>query len=106
MARWFNLVVDQGSTFTNDFALLDSAGDPLDVTNFTANAAMKPHYTYGNTVSFDTTLSNGQVTVALTANATANLAEGRYVYDVKVTDAQGVVVRVVQGQVTVQPKVT
>ncbi len=106
MARWFNLTIDQGTTFTNDFALLDSSGDALDVTGYSANAALKPYYTYGTATLFSTALSNGQVTVSLTANQTGSITAGRYVYDVKVTSNTGVVIRVVEGQVTIAPKVT
>ena len=42
----------------------------------------------------------------MTANATANVVAGRYVYDVELVDGGGVVTRLLEGIVTVTPQVT
>ena len=48
----------------------------------------------------------GRLTISLSATQTNALAAGRYVYDVEITDAAGVVTRVVEGQVELTPGVT
>ena len=48
----------------------------------------------------------GVVTLSLTSTQTANLDFGRYVYDVNLTDASNTVTRVLEGIVTVTPRVT
>lgn len=106
MARAFNIVIDQGANFEEDFTLSDADGNSLNVSGYTANATIKEYYTYGNAVAFSTSLTTGKVTITMNANTTSNLAPGRYVFDVKITDGDGVVTRVVEGQATVSPKVT
>ena len=49
---------------------------------------------------------NGQITLKLSRTQTANLASGRYVYDVEVTDGSDTRSRLVEGIVTVTPQVT
>jgi len=44
--------------------------------------------------------------LALTDTQTANLTAGRYVYDVVLTDSANVTSRIVEGIVTVTPRVT
>lgn len=101
-----NLVINQGSTFSYTFALVDTAGDPVDVSGATANANMRKEYSSNTTYAFTTALANGGVTISMTANATANVpAPGNYVYDVLFTSA-GVKTRVAEGQITVNPSVS
>ena len=42
----------------------------------------------------------------LTAAQTNAIAAGRYVYDVEITSGEGIVTRVVEGQIEVTPGVT
>jgi hypothetical protein len=64
--------------------------------------------TSSTAVSFGTSINigTGEVTLSLTANATANLIAGRYVYDCELTDASGTVSRILEGIVTINPQVT
>lgn len=108
MATKANLVIDQGATYTTTVNLVDGNGDPLDLTGYTGTAQMRKSYTSSNSVTFTVTTgaANGTVTLALTANATANIAGGRYLYDVELTDAGGTVSRVLEGIITLNPNVT
>jgi hypothetical protein len=107
MATKSNLLIDQGSTFSSIINLTDENGDAINLSTYTGAAQMRKHYTSSNSVNFSVALnSNGQVTLSLTANQTANIVSGRYVYDVEVTDASGVISRIVEGIVTVTPNVT
>lgn len=108
MASKANLVIDQGTTFSNDISLKDANGDPLPLTGQTANAQMRKWYTSTAQTDFSTTIDvdAGIVTIGLNSNTTANLEPGRYVYDLKLTDGAGHVQRVVEGIVTVTPFVT
>lgn len=106
MARKFNLTIDQGADYSFTFDLFDQNGDELDVTGYSGRAALKPWYTYGNTVSFDVTLTTGSLEVNMTANTTASIQAGRYVYDAELErDSDGNTVRVVEGLVTIEPQV-
>jgi len=51
--------------------------------------------------------ANGTVLLTMSSNTTANIAAGRYVYDVEITGGEAnTVTRVVEGIVTVTPNVT
>jgi len=107
MATKANIVIDQGTTFNTIVDLKDENGDPLDTVGYTANSQIRKWYSSSNaTVVFTANISNGSVTLALTANQTSNLESGRYVYDIFLTDAANTISRVVEGIVTVTPRVT
>jgi hypothetical protein len=106
MASKANLVIDQGSTYSVDVALRDENGDDLVTSGYTSRAQMRKHYTSSNSVSFTTAISNGNLTLSLSANQTSNIVSGRYVYDAEIIDSSGVVTRIVEGIVTVTPEVT
>lgn len=107
MATKANLVVDQGTTFTTTITVSDDEGNALDLTGYTGAAQIRKHYTSSNSVNFAVSISagTGEVTLSLTANATANLNAGRYVYDCELTNS-GTVSRILEGIVTVSPQVT
>lgn len=108
MAIKANIVIDQGSSFSTSIDLTDTDNNVIDLTGFTGVAQMRKHYTSSNSVPFTVTVSaaEGTLSLALTANATANIVAGRYVYDVELTDSYGTVSRIVEGIVTVTPNVT
>lgn len=108
MAIKANLTIDQGSTFVSTLALTDSNDVPINLDLYTASAQMRKHYTSSNATSFSVTANGttGVITLALSANSTANLVSGRYVYDVEIVDGSGSITRVVEGIVTVTPNVT
>jgi hypothetical protein len=107
MATKANLVIDQGTTFTTTLTVTDDDGDALDLTGYTGSAQIRKHYTSSNSVSFSVSVTpaSGEVTLSLTANATANITAGRYVYDCELTNS-GTVSRILEGIVTVTPQVT
>jgi hypothetical protein len=109
MAIIANLYIDQGTDFSITVDVTDSAGDILDLSNYTASAQIRKTYT-SSTVSetFSTTISAlaGQVTLSLTDTQTAGLDGGRYVYDLNITSNGGVTSRVIEGQAIVTPGVT
>lgn len=101
-----NLVIDQGSTFASQISILDENDEPINMTSYTARGQIRRHYSSSNSVSFTTTLTTGSLVISLTAQQTANIIAGRYVYDVELIDPANTVVRILEGQVTVTPEVT
>ena len=108
MATKANLTIDQGASYSTNIDILDEYGIAIDLTNYTGAAQMRKHYTSSNAINFSVDLggADGTVTLSLTANAIANIAAGRYVYDVELTSDTGAVSRVLEGIVTVTPNVT
>lgn len=106
MAQKANITIDQGTTFSSGIDLLNDNDEPVDVTNYTARGQIRKHYSSSNSVSFTTTLSNGSLVISLTANQTAGMVAGRYVYDLELVDPSNTVLRILEGIVTVTPEVT
>jgi len=106
MATKANIVVDQGTTFNTSISLTDNNGEPLDLTSYTGESQIRKWYSSSNSTSFFVNLYSGSVLLSLDANTSGSLTAGRYVYDVVLTDSLGVVTRVVEGIVTVTPRVS
>jgi DUF4097 and DUF4098 domain-containing protein YvlB len=108
MALKANIQIDQGTTYSTNIDVTDDNGDPVDLTGYSGAAQLRKHYTSTNAHSFTVAIANasGVVTLSMTANVTANIAAGRYVYDCELTDGDGTVSRLIEGIVTVTPQVT
>lgn len=106
MAKKINLVIDQGATFTTSIDLLDSNGNLIIINGHTAASQMRRNYASSNSTSFNTLLSNGNITLTMNAITSSTLSAGRYVYDVELTDNTNNVTRIAEGIITVTPNVT
>lgn len=107
MATKANLTIDQGTTFSTTITLTDTNGNPVDLTGYTGASQMRKHFTSSTYYTFTVTLGGGSGTVMLSmsANTTANIAAGRYLYDVELTHGNDIS-RVFEGIVTVNPNIT
>lgn len=111
MAIVANLVIDQGSDFNSTITVEDTIGNPLDLTNYTVRGQVRKTYTSSTSFAFTctklTSQGQGKIKIQLTPAQTATMRAGRYVYDVEIVHTTGTpVIRVVEGQVTVTPRVT
>lgn len=105
MGTKVDLIIDQGSTFSTTINLLDNNGDQLNLTGYTGISHIKKTYTSVTNTAFTVSIANGGVTLSLSAAQTANIYQGRYVYDVKLTDTSNNVSRIAEGIVTITPSV-
>lgn len=112
MSTKANIVVEAGADFSVPISLTDNNNEALivtldDVDLFTAEAKMKKYYRASTSYDFDCALSNGELLISMSRTVSANIAPGRFVYDVKLTSLEGnTVSRPVEGLVTVTPRVT
>ena len=106
-----NIVVNTGTTFSQSFTLESiNTNSVLDLTDYTIKSEMRKHpgSTTGVT-TFTSTIASaagGVVTIGLSTNQTAALKPGRYVYDIVLTDDDGIRDRVVEGMVIVSQGAT
>ena len=109
-AAYSNLLMEQGATFNTTITLDDVYGETYNLVGFTASSQMrKSYYSSNATATFSTTIdtSSGTITLALSANTTANISPGRYVYDTKIANANtSTVTRILEGIIDVSPSVT
>ena len=80
-----------------------------DLTGFTGTCKMQRTLNLGSLTSFSLAFTNrtlGKVRISLTSAQTANIADGKYFYELMLTDPNGVVERVIEGVVIVKHPVT
>ena len=112
MAAIANLTLDQGATFNSDVTVKDSNGNAFNLTGYTASAKMAKGYSSTRTrtsltCTISTPATSGIVTLALTADQTTSLEDGRYVYDLEILQtSSSTVTRVIEGIITVRPQVS
>ena len=114
MAEYEKFTIDMGSDVAIQLELVDTSGNPKNLTNYSAAAKMKRNY---NSDSADTTdfavaiePTNGIVTLSLNNSQTDALRVGNYVYDAEISyvDSNGstIVERILEGKIRVSPSVT
>lgn len=103
-----DLVINQKDSFLASFTVKNTAGTVVNLTNYTASAAMKQDYTSADSsaIYFTTNITdaaNGVITIALSPTQTTALQLGvKYVYDVSIiSPTDGFKTRIVQGMVKV-----
>lgn len=108
MSTKVNLIIEQGTTYNQEIELSDSSGNSINLYGYSANAQIRKHYTSLNVAAtfVCNVMSNGLIIISLDANSTANIWYGRYLYDIVLTNANGVITRVQEGIVTVTPQIT
>lgn len=113
MAGTYNLLCEQGATFSRQITWLDSNGVPVDLTSYTARMQVRETVESSSTLfdltsgAGDITLGGaaGTITVTISAAATAAVAAGCYVYDLELVTGT-LVYRILQGEFTVDAEVT
>ena len=96
MAIIQNITIDQDCDFTETLTVKDSTGTVVDLSNETITSTMRKTYSSATAYSFTTakvSATDGTCTITLTDAVTANLEEGRYVWDLTTTDSSGLITR-------------
>lgn len=105
MATKHHISLDKGAAFELSISVANLAVSNL--LTYNCAAQIRKHYNSSNATSFECTIEDANtVVITLSTNSSANLADGRHVYDVIITSNTGVVTRVVEGFVDVNPRVT
>lgn len=111
MAAYVELIVDQGTTFTNVINLSDDITNAnINVSGYIVRSQMRRSYYSANaTANITCTITNaaqGEITMSLDANTTSSIKAGRYLFDLETVDSLGTVSRVLEGIITVTPGIT
>ena len=108
-----DLCVPQGATFSR-VIIWKADGDEVNLTGYAARAQIRPSASSATTTLSLTTENSritlggtaGTITLSISATDTAAITAGRYVYDLELVSAGGIVTRLLQGIVTVSANVT
>lgn len=108
----YNITIEQGATFNMDFTIKTDSSN-WNLTSYTARmqiraSAYSDVYVISLTDTDGITLggSAGTVSILISAEDTAEIAAGKYVYDFELESAGGEVWRVLEGKCTVKAEVT
>ena len=105
-----NLIIYKHTDFEQTFVLEDGLSNSAkDLTGFTGSCKMQRTLNLGSLTAFNLSFTNralGKLRISLTNAQTANIEEGKYFYELMLTDSGGVVERVIEGQVIVKHPVT
>ena len=105
-----NLIIYKHTDFEQTFVLEDGLSNSAkDLTDFTGTCRMQRTLNLGSLTGFTVTFVNrlnGKVRISLTNTQTANIEDGKYFYELMLTDPDGVVERVIEGVVIVKQPVT
>lgn len=108
-AGYQDLFINQAETYVETINLSDINNLPYDLSGFTVLSCIKKSYYSSVTLSFDASIVDhnyGVIQLAASGEQTANIAPGKFVYDVLLIDKDGSTTRVLEGQVFVSPAVT
>lgn len=110
MAAYTDILIDQGTDFSTTLDLIADDGSPIDITGYTFKGQIRKSYTSANAtanlVITITDAANGNTEITIDSANTSNISFGRYVYDVIAKDTSNTTSRIVEGIVTVTPRVT
>jgi hypothetical protein len=104
----YNITVNQHQDFARSFQLKEG-GVVVDMTNYSVGGTLKKHHTSTDSVAFYgaiTSAVDGLWTISLEDTVTATMAPGEWIYDVVMTRADGVKVRLLEGRAFVKAGVT
>jgi len=107
----YDILIEQGATYSQEFVWKDSEGDPVDLTGYTARMKIRQLKTDNVIVSLTSgsgiTLGNdGSITLFISASSTELLPLCKGRYDLELVNGGGIVTRLLQGQVTISAEVT
>ena len=98
-----NLIIYKHTDFEQTFVLEDSqSSSAKNLTGFTGLCRMQRTLNLGELTDFTLSFTNrtlGKVRISLTSTQTANIPDGKYFYELRLTDPSGVTERVIEGQV-------
>jgi len=105
-----NILVNTDTDFTQVFTLENAdTNSALNLTGYGVKAQMRKHPSSSGVTTFTSSILSaaaGQIQIGLSTSQTADLKEGRYLYDVVITDTSSVMTRVVEGTALVSKGVT
>lgn len=111
----YNIIADQGATFTRSISLKNTAKQPVSLAGYTARMLIKELENPDVTVKtlntengkLTITAATGTITINMTAAEMAEMVPDTYDYDLEIVEtATGTVSRVVEGTFKLRAEVT
>ena len=111
-ANIYDIICEQGSTFTRVVTYTDASGNIVNLTTYTARMRVRSskgasgfYLTLANGQGISLQ-SNGEIEIVIPAASTAKIPSGMYKYDLEIVSSTGIVTRVIEGDFRVSGEVT
>lgn len=112
-AGTYNILAEQGATFTRSILYTDAASAPIDLTGHTAAMQVRSTASSGTVILALTTENSrltlggaaGTILLSIDAATMVGLPAGKYVYDLELYNG-AIVTRLIQGSFTISAEVT
>ena len=110
----YDIVADQGATFSRVITWKDSDGVPIDLNGYSARMQLRSQIDSAGAAVFELTTENGRIslggtagtiTLSAAATATAAVPADTYVYDLELVEG-ATVTRLIQGEFELRGEVT
>jgi hypothetical protein len=104
-----NYTLEKGTDFETELNLTEDDASPLNLTGYTGSAKIRKYPTSSKYKSFTITFINreqGRVKISLSSTQTTGLLAGRNYYDMFLTDGNGKVRKVIEGNIIVNESAT
>ena len=113
-AGTYDFQIEQGATLTKQFVWKDGSGNLINLTGYTAKMQVRRNPA-SDEVLLEASTTNGRIalggsagtiTLTLSATVTAAITWSRGKYDLELTARNGVVTRLLEGEITVSKEIT
>ncbi len=106
MANTVNLNVDQGTSWSYSFQAQWPNGYSFNTASYSISAKFRKDYSDTSSTTITSQGTNSNVTLSLTPNNTILLNPGKYVYDVMAVSSTNAVVKLLKGELFINPSAT
>ena len=106
MALIKTLHVDQGADFFLAIEISYDEGDLVDLEGYILESQIRKTYSSNTFYSFETSIEDNICNFTLSANTSASMEPGKYVYDCLLTDPDNIKTRIMEGSIIISPQVT
>ena len=102
----YDIYIDQGASYTETLTPLLENGDPVDLTSCTGKSQIRKSYYSSNSITLSVNVVSNTIILSLNANSTSAAHDGRYFYDVFITNSNNYTYKLYEGIATIIPSVT
>lgn len=112
MATYQTIFVDCGVSWSSKIPIRNKSGLPIDLTGFYARGQIRKHWASKKKQEFGATIvdpTSGIIYISLTSDQTRAMKPGRFMFDIELynnTITPSQVIRVLEGQVVMVPRIT
>lgn len=100
-----DFIVNIGTDWKQEIVISDVSGNPVDLSPYTISTGFKKHYMASKLYPIDYTVNSNVLILSISAITSSTIFDGRYDYDVVVTDSSNIKSKILEGVITFNPTI-